>query len=87
MHSIKDTQRGVRAYGRQKLQYNKSQIKWSTMGNNGKNLSGNELWSNKEFWKDVALAGVLLLIIYLVYITVEYWPEITEGFRRGWNSR
>ncbi|MBO7269227.1 MAG: hypothetical protein J6U83_05690 [Bacteroidales bacterium] len=57
------------------------------MGNNGKNLPGNELWSNKEFWKDVALAGVLLLIIYLVYITVEYWPEITEGFRRGWNSR
>ena len=57
------------------------------MGTDGKNLSDNVFWKNKEFWKDVAFAGILLLIIYLVYIAVEYWPEITEGFKRGWNSR
>lgn len=57
------------------------------MGTEEKNLRGNEFWRNREFWKDVALVAVLAAVIYLVYIAVEYWPEITEGFKRGWNSR
>ncbi|MBO7268924.1 MAG: hypothetical protein J6U83_04120 [Bacteroidales bacterium] len=57
------------------------------MGTDGKNLLGNEFWRNKEFWKDVALVAVLAAVVYAVYIAVEYWPEITEGFKRGWNSR
>lgn len=31
--------------------------------------------------------ALVLGIIYVVYVTIEYWPEITEGFNRGWNSR
>ena len=57
------------------------------MGTDGKNLIGREFWKSREFWKDAALVAVLLLLIYAVYIAVEYWPEITEGFKRGWNSR
>ena len=57
------------------------------MGTDGKNLFGSEFWKNREFWKDVALVAVLLLLIYAAYIAVEYWPEITDGFKRGWNSR
>lgn len=57
------------------------------METEGKNWLGNEFWKNRELWKDVALVAVLLAVIYLVYIGVEYWPEITEGFKRGWNSR
>ncbi len=57
------------------------------MGTYRQNFLGNEFWRNKEFWKDVALVAVLLLVIYAVYIAVEYWPEITEGFKKGWNSR
>ena len=33
------------------------------------------------------VVAVLLVVIYLVYIGVEYWPDIKEGFSRGWNSR
>lgn len=57
------------------------------METEGKNWLGNEFWRNREFWKDVALVAVLAAVIYIVYIALEYWPEITEGFKRGWNSR
>ena len=52
-----------------------------------KKMFGNEILKNKELWKDAALIAALLLVIYLVYVAVEYWPEIMEGFKRGWNSR
>ena len=57
------------------------------MEKQGKNLLESNFWSNKEFWKDVALFAAVMVILYLVYIVVEYWQEITEGFNRGWNSR
>ena len=57
------------------------------MKTEGKNFLWNEFWKNREFWKDVALVAALVAVIYAVYIAVEYWPEITEGFKRGWNSR
>ena len=38
-------------------------------------------------WKDMLWFALVLGIIYVVYVTIEYWPEITEGFNRGWNSR
>lgn len=44
-------------------------------------------WEQKEFWKDVCWTAVALCIIFIVYIVIEYWPDITEGFNRGWNSR
>ncbi len=47
----------------------------------------NEFWRNKEFWKDAAIVAVLVAVFYIVYIIVAYWPEITEGFSRGWNNR
>lgn len=46
-----------------------------------------ELASSKEFWKGAALFVAIVLLIYTAYIIVEYWPEITDGFNRGWNSR
>ena len=47
----------------------------------------NEFWKEKAFWKDMLWFALVLGIIYVVYVTIEYWPEITEGFNRGWNSR
>ena len=67
--------------------YRSYNSKIKSMENKGKNLFNSELWTNKEVWKDAALIAALLLVIYLVYVTVEYWPEISEGFKRGWNSR
>ena len=46
-----------------------------------------EFWRNKEFWKDAATMAMLAAAIYVVHVIVTYWPEITEGFNRGWNSR
>ena len=57
------------------------------MGKQGKNLLESVFWNSKEFWRDVAIFAAVLGVLYLVYIVVEYWPEITEGFNRGWNSR
>lgn len=48
---------------------------------------GNEFWKDKEFWKDAATVVAIGAVVYIVYIIVEYWPEITEGFNRGWNGR
>lgn len=53
---------------------------------NGKEI-GEAFWNNKEFWKDTALFLGLMALLYLAYIIISYWPEITEGFNRGWNSR
>ncbi len=47
----------------------------------------NEFWKEKAFWKEMLWFALVLGIIYVVYVTIEYWPEITEGFNRGWNSR
>ena len=38
-------------------------------------------------WKDVAVCVATAAAVYLVYIMVEYWPEIMNGFRQGWESR
>ena len=38
-------------------------------------------------WKDVAVFAATAAVVYLVYIIVEYWPEIMRGFQQGWDSR
>ena len=38
-------------------------------------------------WKDAAVFAATAVIVYLVYIIMEYWPEIMQGFQQGWNSR
>ena len=45
-----------------------------------------DIFSNKDFWKDAALFLGVLCLFYLIYVVVEYWPEITEGFKRGWSG-
>ena len=56
-------------------------------GQQKNNMMENEFWKEKAFWKDMLWFALVLGIIYVVYVTIEYWPEITEGFNRGWNSR
>ena len=46
----------------------------------------NESFS-KEFWRDAWWFVGMLLLFYVVFIVIEYWPNIVEGFNRGWNSR
>ena len=41
---------------------------------------------NKEFLKDALLFLGVLCLFYLIYMAVEYWPEIVQGFNRGWNG-
>lgn len=41
----------------------------------------------REFWRDTLWFAGVLAILYIVYIAIEYWPNIVEGFNRGWNSR
>ncbi len=43
--------------------------------------------SAKEFWKDALWFAAALLIFYFIYIIVEYWPNIVDGFYRGWDSQ
>ena len=45
-----------------------------------------DIFSNKDFWKDAALFLGVLGLFYLIYVVVEYWPEIAEGFKRGWSG-
>lgn len=54
-------------------------MKWIT------DLIGEKIRS-RDFWKDVAYVGAIAAAIYIVWIVVEYWPEILEGFRRGWED-
>lgn len=44
------------------------------------------IFSNKDFWKDAVLFLGVLFLFYLIYVAVEYWPEIVEGFKRGWSG-
>ena len=60
---------------------------YSRTDNTKNNMMENEFWKEKAFWKDMLWFSLVLGIIYVVYVTIEYWPEITEGFNRGWNSR
>ncbi|MBR1949273.1 MAG: hypothetical protein IKA14_00215 [Bacteroidales bacterium] len=41
----------------------------------------------KEFLRDTLWFIGFLLLFYVIYICIEYWPNIVEGFNRGWNSR
>ncbi len=41
---------------------------------------------NREFWRDTLWFVGTLLLFYIVYIIIEYWPNIVEGFNRGWNG-
>ena len=43
-------------------------------------------FGNKEFLKDALLFLGVLCLFYLIYMTIEYWPEIVQGFNRGWNG-
>ncbi len=52
-----------------------------------KKILWNEFWKNKEFWKDAALFVAIAVVVYIVYIIIEYWPDIVHGFNKGWNSR
>jgi hypothetical protein len=44
------------------------------------------IFGNKDFWKDALLFLGVLFLFYLIYVAVEYWPEIVEGFKRGWSG-
>ena len=44
------------------------------------------IFYNKDFWKDALLFLGVLCLFYLIYVVVEYWPEITQGFNRGWSG-
>jgi len=46
-----------------------------------------EMRFTKEFWRDTMLFFGFLFLFYIVYIAIEYWPNIVEGFNRGWNSK
>ena len=48
---------------------------------------GKEFWRDREFWKDAATFVALVAAFYIIYVLITYWPEIMEGFNRGWNSR
>lgn len=54
---------------------------WISNSNDMKNI-----FSNKDFWKDALLFLGVLCLFYLIYVAVEYWPEIVEGFKRGWSG-
>lgn len=41
----------------------------------------------REFWRDTLWFIGVLILLYVIYILIEYWPNIVEGFNRGWNSR
>ena len=43
-------------------------------------------FGNREFWKDAVLFLGVLCLFYLIYVIIEYWPEIIQGFNRGWNG-
>lgn len=40
-----------------------------------------------NFWRDAAIFMAALAIFFLIYIIVVYWPNIVEGFNRGWNGQ
>lgn len=42
---------------------------------------------NSTFWRDAAIFTGALLIFFIIYIIVEYWPNIVEGFNRGWGGQ
>ena len=44
------------------------------------------IFSNKDFWKDALLFLGVLCLFYIIYVVVEYWPNIVEGFNRGWSG-
>lgn len=41
---------------------------------------------NSTFWRDAAIFLAALAIFFLIYIIIAYWPNIVEGFNRGWNG-
>ena len=42
---------------------------------------------SREFWRDTLWFAAALAIFYLVYIISAYWPNIVEGFNRGWSGQ
>ena len=46
-----------------------------------------KIFNNRDFWKDALLLAGATLLIYLGYIIIRYWPNIVEGFNRGWNGQ
>ena len=42
---------------------------------------------SREFVKDALWFAGFILLFYLIYIIVVYWPNIVEGFNRGWNGQ
>ena len=46
----------------------------------------NSFINNKDFWKDALMFMGVLCLFYIIYVVVEYWPEIVEGFNRGWSG-
>ena len=39
-----------------------------------------------EFHQDALMFMGVLCLFYIIYVVVEYWPEIVEGFNRGWSG-
>ena len=40
----------------------------------------------REFWRDTLWFLGSLALFYLVYIIITYWPNIVEGFSRGFKG-
>ena len=40
-----------------------------------------------NFWRDTAIFLAALAIFFLIYIIVVYWPNIVDGFNRGWSGQ
>ena len=51
---------------------------------NKKNMKG--FFSNTDFWKEALLFLGVVCLFYLIWVVVEYWPEIVQGFNRGWSG-
>ena len=60
---------------------------WDSLLKNQNQTDMKKLLPTKEFWRDALWFAGVFLLLYLVYIIVVYWPNIVEGFNRGWNGQ
>jgi capsular polysaccharide biosynthesis protein len=49
-------------------------------------LKRNSMKINPQQLKNLVLAILLMVALYLIYIFASYWDVITEAFMAGWES-